>query len=63
MRLAAVWTAPLPDYAPAFLRSAAMGYLVSALVGVGLIVLTAVALQFLFDRNRRGGPTAALPQE
>ncbi|MBP7587283.1 MAG: cobalt transporter CbiM [Thermoanaerobaculia bacterium] len=63
VRLAAVWTAPLPDYAPAFLRSAAMGYLVSALVGVGLIVLTAVALQFLFDRNRRGGPTAALPQE
>ncbi len=63
VRLAAVWTAPLPDYAPAFLRSAAMGYLVSALVGVGLIVLTAVALQVLFDRTRRGGPPAALPQE
>jgi len=63
VRLAAVWTAPLPDYAPAFLRSAAMGYLISAFVGVGLIVLTVVALQFLFDRTRRGGPTAALPQE
>lgn len=63
VRLATVWTAPLPDYAPAFLRSAAMGYLVSALVGVGLIVLAAVALQLVFDRNRRGGPPAALPQE
>ncbi len=63
VRLASFWTAPLPDYAPAFLRSAAMGYLVSALVGVGLIVLTAVALQVAFDRSRRGGSTAALPQE
>jgi hypothetical protein len=40
-----------------------MGYLVSALVGVGLIVLTAVAVQAAFDRTRRGGPSAALSQE
>ena len=58
-RLATLWTAPLPDYAPAFLRSAAMGYLVSALVGVGIIVLSVVALQLLVDRTRRGGPQAA----
>jgi cobalt/nickel transport system permease protein len=62
-RLAAVWTAPLPDYAPAFLRSAAMGYLISALVGVGIIVLSAIALQVVLDRNRRGDPAAVLPQE
>ncbi len=58
-RLATLWTAPLPDYAPAFLRSAAMGYLVSALVGVGIIVLSVVGLQLLVDRTRRGGPQAA----
>lgn len=63
VRLAAVWTAPLPDYAPAFLRSAAMGYMVSALVGVGIVLLTVVALRTLADRTRRGGPPAALPQE
>jgi cobalt/nickel transport system permease protein len=61
-RLAAVWTAPLPDYAPAFLRSSAMGYIVSALVGVGLIVLAGVALQLVLERTRRRGPSAALPQ-
>ncbi|MEO8197542.1 MAG: cobalt transporter CbiM [Thermoanaerobaculia bacterium] len=62
VRLAAVWTAPLPDYAPAFLRSAAMGYLVSALVGVGIIVLSGVGLQVVLGRTRRGGPPAVLPQ-
>lgn len=63
VRLANVWTAPLPDYAPAFLRSTAMGYLVSALVGVGIIVLAGVALQVLLDRNRRGSPPAAFAPE
>jgi len=61
LRLAAFWTAPLPGYAPAFLRSAAMGYLVSALFGVGVIVLSAVGIQLLVDRTRRRGPRALLP--
>lgn len=39
-RLASVWTAPIPDYAPPFMKSAAFGYVMSALVGVGLIILT-----------------------
>ena len=38
-RLATFWTAPLPDYAPAWLRSEAVGHLISAFVGVGIIVL------------------------
>ncbi len=62
VRLAALWTAPLPDYAPAFLRSATMGYLVSAFVGVGLILLTVAGLRAIGDRFRRGGSPAALPQ-
>ncbi len=35
--LADLWTAPIPDYAPAFLHSAGFGYIVSALLGAGLI--------------------------
>ncbi len=61
-RLATLWTAPLPDYAPAFLRSPAMGHLVSALVGIGVILLAVVGLQSLVDRMRRGDPYAALPR-
>ena len=37
-RLANVWTAPLPDYAPHFVKSAGFGYLLSAMFGVGLIL-------------------------
>ena len=38
-RLAGLWTAPMPDYAPAFLHSAAFGYILSAMVGGGLILV------------------------
>jgi cobalt/nickel transport system permease protein len=37
-RLADLWTAPLPEYAPHFVKSAAFGYLLSAMFGVGLIL-------------------------
>lgn len=36
-RLASLWTAPLPDYAPRFLKSASFGYMMSAMLGTGLI--------------------------
>jgi cobalt/nickel transport system permease protein len=38
-RLSHLWSAPMPDYAPPFLKSAAFGYLMSALFGAGLIIL------------------------
>jgi cobalt/nickel transport system permease protein len=38
-RLASVWTAPMPRYAPPFLRSASFGYLLSAVTGTGLTIL------------------------
>jgi cobalt/nickel transport system permease protein len=38
-RLANVWTAPMPDYAPVFMKSASFGYILSAMFGTGLIVL------------------------
>ena len=38
-RLGSIWTAPIPDYAPKFLKSEKLGYLLSAMFGTGLIIL------------------------
>nr|MDQ2731896.1 PDGLE domain-containing protein [Armatimonadota bacterium] len=38
-KLSSVWTAPMPDYAPRFLKSAKLGYVLSAGFGAGLILL------------------------
>ncbi len=56
-RLASVWTAPIPDYAPPFLRSEAVGYALSGMFGAGLVVLTvtaAGAVMRLIRRPRAG---------
>ncbi len=37
-RLASVWQAPLPDYAPEFLSNLSVGYALSAVFGAGLIL-------------------------
>jgi len=49
-RLSSIWTAPLSRYAPSFIRSASFGYLVSAMVGVGLIIVAALLLSWLLAR-------------
>jgi cobalt/nickel transport system permease protein len=46
-RLSSIWTAPLSRYAPSFIRGASFGYLVSAMVGVGLIIVLALLLNWL----------------
>ncbi len=59
-RLASVWTAPVPDYAPPFLRSEAVGYALSGMFGTGLVVLAvtaAGAAPRVFRRTRAGRPT------
>ncbi len=38
-RFASIWTAPFPSYAPAFVKSSTFGYLLSAMFGVGVILL------------------------
>lgn len=38
-RLGNLWSAPLPDYAPSFMPSAPLGYILSAVFGAGLILL------------------------
>jgi cobalt/nickel transport system permease protein len=41
-KLSTVWTAPFPGYAPRFIKSPAFGYLISAMFGVGLLVLASL---------------------
>jgi cobalt/nickel transport system permease protein len=48
-RLADFWTAPIPDYAPAFLKDEHFGYVVSAFVGTGLIVLLLLGLSWCYS--------------
>ena len=37
-KLSSLWTAPMPDYAPKFLKSEQLGYICSAMFGTGLIL-------------------------
>jgi cobalt/nickel transport system permease protein len=43
-RLSTVWTAPFVRYAPPYISSATFGYLLSAMFGVGLIMLASLAV-------------------
>jgi cobalt ECF transporter T component CbiQ len=55
-RLSTIWTAPLSRYAPGFIRSPFFGYLVSAMVGVGLIILILLVAQFVLSRRTPRAP-------
>ena len=46
-RLSSVWTAPWPDYAPPFVRSPSFGYVLSAVFGVGLVILASLLTLWL----------------
>lgn len=37
-KLSTIWSSPLPDYAPSFLKNPQLGYLLSSMFGVGLIL-------------------------
>jgi cobalt/nickel transport system permease protein len=54
-RLSTVWTAPIPAYAPPFVKSSRFGYLLSAVFGVGLVMLFSTAVQALLRRGRALG--------
>ena len=55
-RLASIWTAPIPDYAPPFLRSEAVGYVLSGMFGTGLVLLAVAALGAVLGLRRRARP-------
>ncbi len=54
-RLSTIWTAPMPDYAPPFMKDANFGYITSAVIGGGLILLIFGALSLLYERVFRPG--------
>jgi cobalt/nickel transport system permease protein len=58
-QLSSLWTAPLPGYAPSFIPSASFGYLVSAMLGVGFIVLLSLLLWRLTRSYRTATNRAA----
>jgi cobalt/nickel transport system permease protein len=63
-RLSSAWTAPWAGYAPDFVRSPAVGYALSAMFGVGLVVLVSEGIGRLVRlrreaRGRRGAEGAA----
>jgi cobalt/nickel transport system permease protein len=51
-KLANLWTAPMPRYAPPVLKSAQLGYILSAMVGTGLILLAFLGGAWIFTRFR-----------
>ena len=46
------WTAPIPDYAPGFLRSTVAGYIISAIVGIAVVVGIAALIGRLLVKRR-----------
>ena len=50
--LSSFWTAPLRGYAPPFLQNPAIGYVLSAMFGCGIIVLAAFAIRLVATRPR-----------
>jgi cobalt/nickel transport system permease protein len=50
-RLSTIWTAPIPAYAPQFVKSASFGYLLSAMFGVGCILAFGLTAQRLLTKR------------
>jgi cobalt/nickel transport system permease protein len=54
-KLSSAWTAPIPAYAPQFVKSRSFGYLLSAMFGVGLLMASSLAIQSLLQWRRATG--------
>jgi cobalt/nickel transport system permease protein len=50
--LASFWTAPMPRYAPSFLKSPSFGYMLSAVSGTGLIILMSLLAGWFTSRGK-----------
>lgn len=53
--LSSFWTAPFPDYAPAFIKSPSFGYLLSGLFGVGIFFLLFLVASSRRSKQQAGG--------
>ena len=59
-RLAPLWTAPFSGYAPPFLKSGALGYMLSAMIGMALIIVIGLLTASLLHRRSRNFIEATL---
>jgi cobalt/nickel transport system permease protein len=50
-RLSSLWTAPFPGYAPKFVKNPVLGYLLSAMFGVGILVLASLLTRMLARKS------------
>jgi cobalt/nickel transport system permease protein len=58
-KVGAIWSAAIPEYAPAFIRNPMLGYLFAAVVGSALVVGVTWGIAKLLARDDGGeGPTA-----
>jgi cobalt/nickel transport system permease protein len=51
-KLANVWTAPFPGYAPSFIRTRSFGYFLSAVFGVGILLIAMLLVRWVAHRRR-----------
>ncbi|HYI96284.1 MAG TPA: cobalt transporter CbiM [Bryobacteraceae bacterium] len=51
-KLSSIWTAPVPDYAPVFLKSESFGYMMSGIFGVGLVIFASQIVAWIVRRAR-----------
>lgn len=56
-RLSSIWTAPMPGYAPPFMKNESFGYILSAIFGTGLIIAAFLLLGWLSWAIKRGRET------
>jgi cobalt/nickel transport system permease protein len=54
-KLSSMWTAPIPDYAPPFLKGESFGYMLSSAFGAGLILLAALLAERCIAFFKRAG--------
>ncbi len=55
-RLSSIWTAPMPDYAPSFMHNESFGYVMSAMIGCGLILLLLLLISKLLSGSGASAP-------
>lgn len=55
-RLSGLWTAPFPDYAPAFIKNPVFGYVLSAMFGVGILASAGAAVEHMRHKRDMSAP-------
>ena len=62
-QVGSLWTAMIPDYAPAFIRNPLLGYLFAAVIGSALVIGVTWLIGWALARSNKDDkpPTAPLP--